>query len=355
MKTTTNKQIYAYEVNNIESHNHTDEVIEKTTAFLNHLAGAQWTTSQIIQEAKIRSVQHKLQNYVLRLGWCTKPKTGVWLFDDFNYDPIHTRKVLDLATGYNSTIVKESKERKEKKALRSEQMRNAANKRWANERNKKSEQKKERKIKRKSSFVSKANLKQKFAEYKTEAKEIIGNLERFIKEYKNETKSKIKTLENFITKQETEITSLKTRLQDKTKEEGYEGAKKLGHQKAISLLNDNIDQQNEVISNQKLQNSIQAKKIVSDGTHRQNLYCKIKNYEKESAKLLKDNKELKAKIKTQAEELAKMEYISKESAKMCLDSENRMKELSNGNDSQKATPYKEINLFWGLLRIFDSK
>ena len=72
--------ILSHQVKSIKEYQHSDETIDKTTAFLNHLAGAKWTTKQINQEAKLRVVQQKLQNFVLRLGWCTKTSIGVWLF-----------------------------------------------------------------------------------------------------------------------------------------------------------------------------------------------------------------------------------------------------------------------------------
>ena len=251
----------------------------------------------------------------------------------FRYDPLHTRKVLDLACDYNHNTNENATQRKAKQEAKSEQMRNAANKRWENERNKKSEEKTKRKNKHKKSFVTKDDLKNKYAEYKKSTQQIIKNL---------------KTL---VTKQENELIEVRKKAED----DAYDKVNHKIDSKVIDKLNQSIKEKtldidkliiknNELIQENKAQAEkidIFSEKIDSVIKDRRDLQFRINSADKETANSVKYNKELKAQIKTQAEELAKMEYISKESAKMCLDSENRMKELSNGNDLQKATPHKE--------------
>jgi len=77
------------------------ETIKKTTSLLNKLSGKKLTTKEIHSLCRQDKVRQKIQYYATELGFCQQLKPGLYKFNSFIFQPIHTIQILNLINEYN--------------------------------------------------------------------------------------------------------------------------------------------------------------------------------------------------------------------------------------------------------------
>jgi len=78
-----------------------NDTIVKTTKFLNKLSGRKVTTDEVNRLCKNDGVRQKLQYAATTLGFCIKTKPGVFKFNSFTFQPIHTIQILNYLDNEN--------------------------------------------------------------------------------------------------------------------------------------------------------------------------------------------------------------------------------------------------------------
>jgi hypothetical protein len=90
------------------------KTIDSMVSFLNLLKGQTLTGREVNNLARELNIRANVHNFALQLNFCGR-KDKLYVFADYDFEPIHARQLIKLSNEYNVRIVEEARMRKEEK------------------------------------------------------------------------------------------------------------------------------------------------------------------------------------------------------------------------------------------------
>jgi hypothetical protein len=90
------------------------KTIDSMVSFLNLLKGQTLTGREVNNLAKELNIRANVHNFALQLNFCGR-KDNLYVFADYDFEPIHARQLIKLSNEYNVRVVEEARIRKEEK------------------------------------------------------------------------------------------------------------------------------------------------------------------------------------------------------------------------------------------------
>jgi len=90
------------------------KTIDSMVSFLNLLKGQTLTGREVNNLARELNIRANVHNFALQLNFCGR-KDKLYVFADYDFEPIHARQLIKLSNEYNVRIVEEARIRKEEK------------------------------------------------------------------------------------------------------------------------------------------------------------------------------------------------------------------------------------------------
>jgi hypothetical protein len=90
------------------------KTIDSMVSFLNLLKGQTLTGREVNNLARELNIRANVHNFALELNFCGR-KDKLYVFADYDFEPIHARQLIKLSNEYNVRVVEEARKRKEEK------------------------------------------------------------------------------------------------------------------------------------------------------------------------------------------------------------------------------------------------